>query len=187
MRQLHASTIASLDGFHSVDGSYSFADEYEDQEFARYADEMLRNYDTLIAGRVTYELYRQYQTSADAAPSEETMNAHNLIVFSNTLSDEELGNTVRYRDDLIGNVKALKEQPGKDILCIGSRSVRSQLLNAGLIDRMKIWYFPVALGSGNSVFEGVDRAIRMKLMRSYTFHNGLIRLEYEVLKPDTER
>jgi dihydrofolate reductase len=186
MRELHASTLASLDGFHEADGAYSFADGYQDSEWVKYANEMFRNYDTLLAGRVTYELYRQYQASDEAAPSEETMNAQDLVVFSNTLTDEEVGNATRYQDDLVGNVKALKEQPGKDILCIGSRSLRSQLFNAGLIDRMKIWYVPIALGKGNSVFEGLDKPVQFKLMRSYTFHNGLIRLEYDVLKPGAE-
>lgn len=185
MRELHASTLASLDGFHEADGAYSFADGYQDSEWVKYANEMFRNYDTLVSGRVTYELYRQYQQSDEAAPSDETMSAQQVVVFSNTLTDEEVSGAIRYRDDLIGNVQALKEQPGKDILCIGSRSVRSQLLNAGLIDRMKIWYVPIALGSGSSVFEGLDKAVKFKLMRSYTFHNGLIRLEYDVLKPES--
>lgn len=181
MRQLHVSTFASLDGMHSADGSFAFSYPYQDEEFARYSDEFLRNYDTMVAGRVTYEIFKKYQTSDEAIPSEDTLHSHQLVVFSNTLADEDLGDTIRYRGDLVVNMKALKEQPGKDILCIGGSGLRSQLLNAGLVDRVKIWYVPIALGSGKPVFEGVDKPINLKLMRSYTFHNGLIRLEYDVL------
>lgn len=185
MRELHTSTHLSLDGFH--DDSYSLVREYQqDAEFARYSDEMLGGHDTLISGRKTYQAYRRYQNASDAAPSQETMSAHAHVVFSNTLTDEEVGDAVRYRGDLIGNVKALKEQPGRDLMLLGSPSLRTQLLNAGLIDRLKIWHFPITLGSGTSVFEGVTKTIRFKLMRSYTFHHGIIRAEYQVLKPDAE-
>ena len=186
MRELHASTAASLDGLHEADGSFSFAHRYQqDEEWDRYANEVFGTYDTLLAGRKTYQAYKKYQSSGEAAPSQETMSAQTHVVFSNTLTDEEVVDAVRYRDDLVGNVKALKEQSGKDILCIGGTSIRSQLLNAGLIDRLKIWYIPVVLGNGRSVFDGVTAPIRFSLMRSYTFHNGLVRVEYRVLNPDT--
>ena len=188
MRELHASLSASLDGFLESDGLYSFTREYgyQGDEFARYAKEMFGTYDTLLAGRKTYQAYMKYQSSGEAAPSQETMRAQTHVVFSNTLTDEEVGNAVRYRDDLVGNVKALKEQSGKNILCIGSPSLRTQLLNAGLIDRLKIWYIPIVVGNGRSVFESPAERIRFKLMRSYTFPNGLIRLEYQLAKPDVE-
>lgn len=184
MRELHTSTAASLDGFHEIDGGLSFAHAYEqDPEWDRYANEMFGSYDTLLAGRRTYLRYKQYQASDEAAPSQEIMSRQKHVVISNTLSDNEVGGAVRYRDDLVGNVQALKEQPGGNILCIGGTGVRTQLLNAGLIDRVKIWYVPVALGNGRPVFEGITAPISLKLMRSYAFHNGLTRLEYQVVSP----
>jgi dihydrofolate reductase len=188
MRELHASIISTLDGFYESDGTYSFARGYEEEEFSRYAREMLLGYDTFLFGRKTYLLgikNWQDQPRPEADPKlRQEMNTHAKIVFSNTLTDEELGwgaDTTRYRDDVVGNVKALKEQPGKDILIIGSTSVRSELFNAGLIDRVKIWYFPLALGNGSSLFKGIDAPIKFKMMRAYTFHNGIIRAEYEVV------
>lgn len=186
MRELHSSVSVSLDGFLEAEGSYSVTHVHgyhQDSEYRRYADEMFRSYDTLVCGRVTFQSYRQYQTAAaDPAVSHDVMSRQELVVFSNTLTDEEVGDATRFRGDLVANVQALKEQPGGDILCIGSPSVRTQLFNAGLIDRFKIWYVPVTLGRGKTVFADVDKPINYQLKRALTFHNGLVRLEYEVLK-----
>jgi dihydrofolate reductase len=189
-RELHATIVSSLDGFYEADGGeYGFYADYEEAEFFRYGSEMLRGYDTLVFGRKTYLLgIKNWQNQpgphADARVAA-PINTHAKIVFSNTLSDDQLkwGDTTRFSDDVVGNVTALKQQPGKDILVIGSTSIRSELLNAGLIDRIKIWYFPIALGSGSSIFKGIGHNITFKTMRATTFHNGIIRVEYDVIKP----
>lgn len=191
MRELHTSVAVSLDGLRLADGSSSFARSYgyHDEEFSQYAAEMMGGHDTVICGRKTFMTIRESLIAAAATGSaayEDTMSTHTQIVFSSTLTDEEVGNAVRYRGDLVDNVTALKEHPGRDVMLLGSGSLRTQLLNAGLIDRIKIWFVPIALGSGESVFAGVTRPIKLKMMRSYTFQSGLVRAEYQVLKPDTE-
>lgn len=190
MRELHASIISTIDGFYETDGTYSFAREYEEEEFSNYANEMLRGYDTLLFGRKTYMLgiknWQENPRPEVDADMRHKMNTHAKVVFSTTLTDEQLGwgDTTRYKGDLIENVKALKEQPGLNILVIGSTSIRSELLNAGLIDRVKISYFPLAVGSGSSLFKGINDTIKFKMMRAYTFHNGIVRVEYTVLKSE---
>jgi dihydrofolate reductase len=191
MRELHTSIAVSLDGLRLADGSHSFARThgYHDEEFGRYAAEMMGGHDTVICGRKTFMTIKESLVVAAATQPgayENTMSAHTQIVFSNTLTDEEVGKAVRYRGDLVENVKALKEQPGRDIMLLGSGSVRTQLLNAGLIDRIKIWWVPIALGSGEGVFAGVTGPINFKMMRSYTFSSGLVRAEYQVVKPDAD-
>ncbi len=188
MRELHASIISSMDGFYESDrGTYSFAGGFEGDEFAKYSIELLRGYGTLLFGRKTYELGRKSWLENphrdDSAAIGNRLNTLPKVVFSSTLEELGWGDTVHYKGDLLENVKALKEEPGDDILIIGSTSVRSALINAGLIDRIKIWYFPVMLGSGNSLFKGVDNIRTLEVKRASTFTpSGIIRVEYTIPK-----
>ncbi|MFF5010934.1 dihydrofolate reductase family protein [Streptomyces phaeochromogenes] len=187
MRELHTSIISTVDGFYEGPGAdFRYADKFEEEEFKLHSTEHLKNYDTLMFARKTYELGQEYWTTDLATKADENpividrMNNFKKVVFSTTLEDPDWGNTTLYKGDVIETAKELKQQPGEDILLIGSTSIRSGLLQAGLIDRIKIWYFPLILGAGNSIFKGFDDRIKLEVMRVSTFYNGNILVEYKV-------
>ena len=100
-------------------------------------------------------------------------------MFSTTLDKVSWNNTTLIKGDLATEVRKLKQQPGPDIVIMGSGSVVAQLAEAGLIDEYQIVLNPLVVGSGRTLFEGVKRKLPLKLARSRAFGNGNVVLFYQ--------
>jgi dihydrofolate reductase len=93
------------------------------------------------------------------------------IVFSKTVHHVE-GKNVRVENgDLVGAVKQLKSQAGKDILVYGGATFVSSLIEHGLIDEINFFVNPVAIGSGMRVFTGKTP---LKLAASTAYPSGIV-------------
>jgi dihydrofolate reductase len=73
----------------------------------------------------------------------------------------------------------MKEEPGPGIAILGSGSLVSQLAPEGLIDEYQILVNPVILGSGRTMFEGIQEKLTLKLTKTRSFSNGKVYLCYE--------
>jgi len=104
------------------------------------------------------------------------------IVISSTMDKVEWNNTTLIKDNIAEEIKALKEQPGKNLVIFGSPGAAKTLLELGLIDEFLLTICPVILGSGKSVFHGAGEKIRLKLLSSRTFNSGIIAARYELVK-----
>jgi len=86
------------------------------------------------------------------------------------------------KDDLLGEIRKLKAQPGKGLTVLGSGSIISQLAQAGLIDEYQILVNPIVLGKGKTMFEGIQKRLSFILTKTRSFQNGSILLIYEPKK-----
>ncbi len=182
MRKLFAFNLVSLDGyFEGLKRDISWHNV--DAEFNEYAVEMLNSVDTLLFGRVTYELMASYWPTPDVMKNDpivaERMNSLPKIVFSRTLDKVEWQNTRLVKDNIEDEIKNMKKQPGKDIALLGSGSIMSEFAQHGLIDEYRIMVNPVVLGSGNPLFKGIKDRLHLKLLKTRTFRNGNVLLYYE--------
>jgi dihydrofolate reductase len=109
------------------------------------------------------------------------MNKLQKHVFSTTLDKAAWNYTRLFKGDMTAEVRKLKQEPGPDIVIMGSGSVVAQLADAGLIDEYQIVLNPLVVGGGRTLFEGVKRKLPMKLVKSRTFGNGNVVLFYEPL------
>jgi dihydrofolate reductase len=100
-------------------------------------------------------------------------------VFSTTLEKVAWSNTTLLKGDLSTEVRKLKQEPGPNIVIMGSGSIVAQLADAGLVDEFQIVLNPLVVGNGRTLFEGVKRKLPMKLARSRAFGNGNVVLYYE--------
>jgi dihydrofolate reductase len=55
----------------------------------------------------------------------------------------------------------------------------AQLATEQVIDEYQLVVFPIVLGKGRTMFEGVSRKLGMKLLSTRTFKNGIALLCYE--------
>ena len=92
------------------------------------------------------------------------MNAPAKYVVSKTLEKPIWRNTTIIRDDVIESVRALKAQPGKNILTDGSSQLVHTLLAHDLVDELHLLVYPLALGSGKRLFpDGAARGVRAEV------------------------
>ncbi len=82
----------------------------------------------------------------------------------------------------MGEVRRLKAGTGNDLTLLGSGSIVAQLAAAELIDEYQLLLNPVALGAGRTMFEGLDRRLDFKLIRTRVFGNGNLLVCYEPIR-----
>jgi dihydrofolate reductase len=115
--------------------------------------------------------------------SEDPVAAHMSkpkLVVSNTLdSTDEWPDSTLIRGDLAGQLTRLKQQPGKDILVIGSARLVRWLLSKGLLDELDLLVFPIVMGRGKRLFNDDGDQIPLKLTGSQAFSTGVVHLTYQ--------
>ncbi len=182
MRKVFVFNLVSLDGY--FEGPKREIDWHNvDAEFNDYAVDMLNSVDTLIFGRVTYELMENYWPTPDAIKNDpivaEKMNTLPKIVFSRTLDKVEWNNTRLVKDNVEEEIQNMKKQPGRDMAILGSGSIVSLLAQRGLIDEYRIMVNPVVLGHGKPLFKGIRDRLNLKLIKAKTFKSGNVLLYYQ--------
>ena len=189
MRQLAVFNNITLDGFFTdMKNNMNLFHRENDPEWEKFATEnaSARNA-TLLFGRKTYEMMKSFWPTEEAkkvmpevASAMETMEK---IVFSRTLKDPGWSNARIISGNLTDEVRKLKQETGKNLLIMGSGSIVSQLTKERLIDRYTMVIWPIVLGAGRTMFEGVDDVISLQKVDQRTFANGNIVATYELIVP----
>ena len=182
MPKLGVFNLVTLDGyFAGENGDISWHNA--DAEFQKTAEQQSNSGNTLLFGRVTYELMAGYWTTPQALKDDplvaKGMNSSPKIVFSRTLKKTEWSNTRLVKGDLVAEVRKLKARPGKGLTILGSGSLVAQLTEAGLIDEYQFLVNPVVLGKGKGMFEGLKTKLSLKLTKTQAFKNGNVLLCYQ--------
>jgi dihydrofolate reductase len=184
MSKLFVFNLVTLDGyFEGPNRDISWHNV--DAEFNEYAIDMLNSADTLLFGRVTYDLMASYWPTPDAIENDPIvaakMNSLPKIVFSRTLEKVEWSNTRLVKDNIEEEIKKMKTQSGKDMALLGSGAVMLEFMQHGLIDEYRIMVNPVVLGNGNPLFKGIKDRLNLKLLTTRTFKSGNVLLCYQPL------
>lgn len=173
----------TLDGF--CDHTAGIVDDETHQHFS----DLLSNADTLIFGRITYQLMESYWPSVVKNPTgnkpmdEFAVLIDNIskIVFSRTLKNLDWKNTHLKKEIIKEEVLELKQQAGKNIL-VGSPSLIVALTQLDLIDEYQLVVQPIILGSGLPLFKNIRDQINLKLLKTKIFGCGVITLYYEPIR-----
>ena len=151
-RRLIVQQLMSIDGFVAdADGGTGFFEvvaDYSEIDAANLAS--LDDVDTILLGRVTYELFEQYWPTATDEPAAPLVNGAQKFVYSTTLAMAPWGDdTVPViADDPARHVRELLRRPGGDVVVWGSLSIMAALLEADLVDELQLRIVPVTLGDG---------------------------------------
>jgi dihydrofolate reductase len=106
-------------------------------------------------------------------------------VVSSTLTDPAWNNTSVIVGDPVDELKRLKEEPGKDIVQYGFGRLSHTMLAHGLLDELRLWVYPLFIGSGEPV-DLIHRAAPSTLFERTdvtTLDNGIVVLSYLVGGP----
>ena len=177
MRKVVVSEFVSLDGVMESPG-WTFQFESEDRN--QYKFDELAAADALLLGRTTYEGF----AAAWPGMAEQTgeygawMNGYPKYVASTTLEEPLEWNASLLGEDIAGEVSALKQQDGKDILVFGSADLVNALMQHDLVDEYRLMVFPVIVGGGKRLFdEGLDTKT-LELVDTKAFDSGAVVLTY---------
>jgi dihydrofolate reductase len=176
----------SLDGF-VTDGNGSMDWIIADAEMFDYASSQTERSDTALYARVTFEMMDAYwPTAADQPNASKHDIEHstwykqvNKYVISGSWAGKKLPNARVISDNVVEEIKKLKEGTGKDIVLFGSPSLGQLLAAENLIDDYWLFVNPIILGEGLPLFKDVKTRIGLKLASSIAFSSGVVGLHYE--------
>jgi dihydrofolate reductase len=185
VRQVVATLFASLDGYASdaPDGDMRWVNDGFGEDMTAAGLRGLREVDTLLFGRVTYEMMAGYWPAAGPEEGDVAgiMNGLVKVVFSTTLRDQDVtwSNARLAKRDLEAEVRDLKAQAGRDIGVVGSVELVRGLITLGLLDRLRLLVHPVILGdSGGTPIFGRGAAVDLALAETAVLDGRVVRLEY---------
>jgi dihydrofolate reductase len=190
MRKIIAALHVSLDGFvEGPEGELDWIRSWED------AFDLLDQIDTCILGRRMFPAYQRYwravlaepdaalpQTGRPATPeeieyarfAEDTPH----VILSTTLDEVDWENSRIVRD--VGEIRALKHEEGGDMHAVGGAALVSSLVNADLVDELRLVVQPIVLGGGTALFGGLDGRRNLRFRESWSMPTGAVRLTYDM-------
>ena len=180
MRKIIAAINMTLDGF--CDHTSMIADD----EIHEHYNELLRSGDLLIYGRITYQLMESYwptvvKTPTGNKPADDfavLIDNAPKWVYSRTLKSVDWKNTTLKHQIIPEEVRALQQQPGKNIL-VGSPSLIIAFSQLDLIDEYQLSIQPTIIGKGLLLLKNINHRIDLKLVKTKTFACGAITLYHE--------
>jgi len=157
-------------------GGWTF--EYDRGEGDKFKLEEALDSEALLLGRRTYEGF------AEAWPSREgefadKFNSMPKYVVSKTLERPTWNNTTVLSGELADEVARAREAVDGNIYVHGSAQLAQALLDRDLVDELHLMVFPVLLGSGKRLLDGISGKKPLRLADSKTVGDGVVILVYE--------
>ena len=187
MRKIISFMHISLDGF--VAGPNGEMDWIKvDEEIFDFVGKRISEGDTALYGRVTYQMMENYWPTAGDNPAatkhdiehSKWYNKVHKVVLSKTMKEAGLTNTKVINDNLSDRINEIKQQAGKDIALFGSPTATHSLIQLNLIDGYWLFVNPIILGQGIPLFVDIQDKIKLKLLTTRQFTNGVTELNYTV-------
>ena len=99
-------------------------------------------------------------------------------VLSNTLTSAQWNNTRFLRK--LEEIDALKRKDGKDIYLVGGARTTASLIDAGLVDEIRLLVYPLIAGGGKVLFATAERRHSLELRKAEPLPGGRLRLVYGI-------
>lgn len=189
MRKLIVHEFVSLDGVMQApggkdedrDGDFEYGGwtiPYWHDDIGKSFGALMANVDAFLLGRRTYVTHAEaFEPMPPGDFFGDMMNAPKKYVVSKTLKKPIWSNTTIISDNVIESVRALKAEPGKNILMDGSSQLVHALLEHDLIDEIHLTVYPLTLGKGKRVFpSGVHT--KFALTSATPYQTGVVGLHY---------
>ncbi len=174
MRKLVVSESVTVDGFCD---SQLFI-PYQSDERNEYMRATVFASDTLLVGRATYDQLAPYWPTQKNGMADK-MNSVPKYVVSSTPLKAQWNNSSVIKENVVEEIGKLKQQPGQDILIIGSATLVQSLAQTGLIDEYKLLVHPVSASNGKRFFKDGTGLTKLKLVESKPLSLGVVLLSYE--------
>jgi dihydrofolate reductase len=157
-----------------------WAQPYNDPVMASVAAEGMANSGSLLLGRRTYEDFYSFWPHQTDNPFTEVLDNAQKYVASTTLAEPlPWRNSTLLEGDAAEAVAGLKQQPGKDLVVLGSGELARSLMRRDLVDRYVLLIHPLVLGSGRRLFTDGGTFAALRLVHARTTTTGVVIATYE--------
>lgn len=190
MRKIIVSEFMSLDGVIQAPGGAEEDTEggfqqggwtwpYWHDDIGTHFFAAMSESDALLLGRKTWQIHGgAFEPMEAGDPFGDVMNSMPKYVVSTTLADTSAWrNSTLINDNVVEQVRALKAQPGKNILIDGSSVLVQTLASHDLVDEYQLLVYPVVLGGGKTIFPAGTR-LDLTLVETHTFPSGVVLMRY---------
>jgi dihydrofolate reductase len=139
----------------------------------------------LLLGRRTYEdFYAYWPNQPEPNPFTAVLNNAQKYVASRTLEEPlPWRNSTLLKGDAAEAVARLKEQPGKDLLVLGSGELVQALMGRNLVDEYVLLIHPLVLGAGRHLFPDGGAFAALQLIDAKTTTTGVLIATYQPTEP----
>ena len=169
----------------TLDGCCDHRAMTTDEELHRHAAKGLEEVDTVLLGRVTYQMmeagFRRPAPSGARPdwmePFARAIHAVKKYVVSTTLNHVDW-NAELVRGDLTKAVEQLKQQSGKRLEVWGVK-LPLALAELGLIDEYELMVQPRIAGRGPTLLAGLSKFLDLRLVSRKEFGSGAVEMRYE--------
>jgi dihydrofolate reductase len=154
---------------------------YFDEKFGEVMTEWTKRAGAFLLGRKTYEIFAaSWPKSTDPADEIATaLNTRPKFVASRTLDEVAWSNSILLKGDVAEEVAKLKSQEGGEIQVHGSGGLLQTLLKHDLVDSLRIWQFPVVLGTGKRLFGEGTIPLSFRLVDAQQSATGAVLSVYD--------
>ena len=179
MRNIIVEAEVSLDGVIGGEDPDFWAQvfKFHGEDVVDYLNDLLLMPEALLMGRRTYEFFAQVWPSREGKEADR-INSMPKHVASRSLKEPLTWNATLMKGDTAEEISKLKQQPGRALLQYGVGELTQMMLQAGLVDELRLVVFPLIYGRGPRVFENFDIG-SLKLLDTRTFSTGAIALHYQ--------
>jgi dihydrofolate reductase len=190
MRKLIAAMKTSVDA--QVEGPRGYADWVESwsEDYG-----LTPHIDACLLGGRMYPGYEGYWSAMQNAPDKPLPMTGALptpgevkwarfiaetphYVLSNTLTSAVWPHTRILRT--LDEVSVLKQQPGKDIYLMGGARITATLIDAGLVDELRLIVHPLIAGGGKALFAAAERRRPLELRKVQQLSDGRVSVIYGI-------
>ena len=176
MGQIVSNFFISLDGVVESPDQWHFP--YFDEAMGEIVGEGMQTTTAFLMGRKLYDEWSTYwpEQSPDE-PFSGFINGMPKYVLSTTLTNPTWQNTTVISDDVAAGVQAVKDGTSGVVAMSGSATTARWLIARGLLDELNLLVHPIAVGSGQRLFEDTT-TYPLRLLSSRALDTGVLHLRY---------
>ncbi len=190
MRELLVTTFLTLDGVMQApggpgeddSGGFAFGgwsvNYWDDLMGEVMGDAMSRPFDMLL-GRRTYEIMAAFWPNASEAEGAKPLNDATKYVVSRGRPTLTWDRSLLIDGDAAAGIAALKQEDGPELQVHGSGNLAQTLMRHNLVDRYRLWVFPVVIGTGKRLFADGTIPAGLKLVDSQVSTTDVVIATYE--------
>ncbi|RWQ49364.1 dihydrofolate reductase family protein [Mesorhizobium sp.] len=190
MRKLIAGMKISVDG--KMEGPEGYA-EWVDAWSEEYG--LMPQIDACLLGSIMYAGYERYWSAIQNEPDKPLPMTGKLptpaelewarfaeqtphYVLSNTMTSAAWPKTCFVRS--LEDIAALKQQPGKDIYLMGGARMTASLIDAGLVNELRLILYPLLVGEGKALFGATQNRRGLELRKVQQLTDGRVSLVFGI-------